>query len=150
LSRSVLVVALAILLAGCEGTPRPAAGIQPEAPAAAPPVEAAPATSSMALAASSAPREVATAAPSAATARGKIIATSDVARRLARAIASDILLYNQDEVEKARRDKVVSEKLAAEIAEGRELFETRVAPELHGAYPAAIEEILLLKKAAGK
>ncbi len=66
----------------------------------------------------------------------------EAARRLARAIAADILLYNREEVEKARDSKVVSESLAAAIAEGRTLFEARVAPDFHAIYPVAIAEII--------
>jgi hypothetical protein len=55
---------------------------------------------------------------------GTVIDNDGAARRLARAIVSDIRLYNE---EKVRAGSDLSEA----IAEGRELFHERVAPEHH-------------------
>ena len=71
------------------------------------------------------------------------------ARRLARAIAADIALYNQEEVQKARTTGVVPEKLAGEIEEGRTLFRARVSPEHAALYKDAISEIVLRSVLAG-
>ncbi len=53
------------------------------------------------------------------------------ARRLARIIVSDILLYNQAKVEEGVRNGSFFELLSAEIKEGRALFARRVAPEIN-------------------
>ena len=50
------------------------------------------------------------------------------ARRLARIIVSDIALYNQDKVEEGVAAGTFFEVLAPEVAEGRRLFEERIAP----------------------
>ena len=60
------------------------------------------------------------------------------ARRLARAIVSDIVLYN-DEALRAGRD------LGAEIAEGRELFLSRVRSQHEPFFDEALADILLAR-----
>lgn len=55
---------------------------------------------------------------------------TEKARRLARIIASDIALYNQELVEEGIRTGRFYELLAGEIEEGKRLFAVRVAPEL--------------------
>ncbi len=52
------------------------------------------------------------------------------AQRLARAIASDIHLYNKQKIEEALINDNFFEALAEEITEGRDLFRGRVTPEL--------------------
>jgi len=52
------------------------------------------------------------------------------AQRLARIIVSDIALYNQDKVESGVQDGSFYELLQDEIAEGRRLYESRVAEEI--------------------
>jgi hypothetical protein len=154
-----LLVGLAVIgmvVAGCNEAQHPAAGIAREAPVVVTSAEVAlaPAVAATATATATAPvaaTATATSAPPVAEVRrNRIIETPEAARRLARAIASDVALYNAEEVEKARRDKGVSEKLAAEIAEGRELFEQRVEPGLYGLYSVAVEEIILLKKSGAR
>ncbi len=54
----------------------------------------------------------------------------DRARRLARLIVSDIVLYNQEKVEKGVREGVFFELLADDIAEGRALYANRVPEEI--------------------
>lgn len=61
----------------------------------------------------------------------KIIENEPRAVQLARAIASDIQLYNRDKVEKGLRADNLFEALKPEIEEGRELFRGRVTKELY-------------------
>ena len=77
-----------------------------------------------------------------------LIETEEAARRLARAIASDLSLYNEEKiVEGITRDTLFA-KLAEEIEEGRALFRSRVAPELYAKnfYDRAIIDILVRSK----
>lgn len=64
------------------------------------------------------------------------------ARRLARAIASDIALYNDEDCKLARKTGTPPAKLVAALAEGRELFQSRVSPSLHGLYDGAIDDVV--------
>ena len=59
-----------------------------------------------------------------------LIETEEAARRLARAIASDLSLYNEDKVLKGIQNDTLFEEMREEIEEGRELFKSRVAPPL--------------------
>jgi hypothetical protein len=52
------------------------------------------------------------------------------AQQLARAIASDIQLYNKQKIEEALINDNFFEALSEEITEGRDLFRGRVTPEL--------------------
>jgi hypothetical protein len=52
------------------------------------------------------------------------------AQQLARAIASDILLYNKPKIEEGLMKDTFFEELTEEITEGRDLFRSRVTPEL--------------------
>ena len=54
------------------------------------------------------------------------ITKPEKAVRLARAIASDIAMYNEDKVEQAIMGDSFFEDLSEEMAEGRELYESRV------------------------
>jgi hypothetical protein len=56
------------------------------------------------------------------------------ARRLARAIASDIKVYNEDKLRNG-------EDLTAEIEEGRELFRERATPGMMYHYDAALIDV---------
>jgi hypothetical protein len=76
-----------------------------------------------------------------------LISTVETARRLARAIASDILLYNHDAAKQARATGVAPASLTAAIEEGRELFRQRVVPEHGAVYDQAIEDLVLQKRA---
>lgn len=62
------------------------------------------------------------------------IKTLDAAVRLARTIASDILLYNKDKIAEGLKNDTLFEVLESEISEGRHHFETRVAPEVREQY----------------
>ena len=52
------------------------------------------------------------------------------AQSLARAIASDIQLYNKAKIEEGLQNDTFFDLLAEEIAEGRDLFRSRVTPEI--------------------
>jgi hypothetical protein len=77
-----------------------------------------------------------------------LIETEDAARRLARAIASDLLLYNEDKITAGIQGDNLFEVMAEEIEEGRVLFRSRVTPELYakGIYERAIIDILVRSK----
>lgn len=57
------------------------------------------------------------------------IDTEVAARRLARAIASDLALYNQDKVKQGIENDNFYEVMKDEIDEGRELFLSRLSQE---------------------
>ena len=61
---------------------------------------------------------------------GNIIDNEQRAQQLARAIASDIQLYNKAKIEEGLRNDTFFEVLSEEITEGRDLFRSRVIPEL--------------------
>jgi hypothetical protein len=52
------------------------------------------------------------------------------AQQLARAIASDIALYNKQKIEQGLMEDNFFEVLSEEITEGRDLFRSRVTPDL--------------------
>ena len=60
------------------------------------------------------------------------INTVKKANQLARAIASDIAIYNTSKIEQGLVDDNVFTLLNDEIEEGRNLFHKRVAEEIHG------------------
>jgi len=67
------------------------------------------------------------------------------ARRLARAIVSDVNLYNADKVQAGIENDNLFEEMEDELEEGRELYKTRVAPEIfenHNFYEIAIVDML--------
>jgi hypothetical protein len=70
--------------------------------------------------------------------------------RLARAIASDISLYNEDKIREGIESDTFFDAIAAELEEGRELYRSRVAPELYDSsnyYDRAVVDIILRSKA---
>jgi hypothetical protein len=77
-----------------------------------------------------------------------LIETEEAARRLARAIASDLSLYNEEKIVDGITNDRLFEKLTEEIEEGRALFKSRVAPELYAKnfYDRAIIDILVRSK----
>ncbi len=77
-----------------------------------------------------------------------LIETEEAARRLARAIASDLSLYNEDKIVEGITGDNLFEVLADEIEEGRALFKSRVAPDLYAKnfYDRAIIDILVRSK----
>jgi len=60
----------------------------------------------------------------------KLVDNPELAFRLARAIVSDIALYNQEKVKEGIKNDNIFELLADELGEGRDHFHTRVSPAL--------------------
>jgi hypothetical protein len=78
----------------------------------------------------------------------RIIETEEAARRLARAIASDLSLYNEEKILEGLHNDNLYEVLAEEIEEGDELFKSRVTPDLYqkNFYHRAIIDLLIKSK----
>lgn len=78
-----------------------------------------------------------------------LIETEDAARRLARAIASDLSLYNEEKIVKGIENDNLFDGLTEEIEEGRALYKSRVAPSLYSKnyYDRALVDILVRSKA---
>ena len=70
------------------------------------------------------------------------------ARTLARAISSDLSIYNEDKIVEGIQNDNLFEAMAEEIQEGRELYESRVAPDLLklNLYERALVDILVRSK----
>ena len=70
------------------------------------------------------------------------------ARRLARAIASDLSLYNEEKIVEGIENDTLFEVMSEEIEEGRAHFKGRVAPALYDKnfYDRAIVDILVKSK----
>jgi hypothetical protein len=79
-----------------------------------------------------------------------VIENPDQARRLARAILSDVALYNKEKLEEGIKNDTVFDTLKAELEEGRQHFVSRVAPRLASSniYDIAVVDVLI--KRAGK
>jgi len=60
----------------------------------------------------------------------KLVENPELAFRLARAIVSDIALYNQEKVKEGIKNDNIFELLEEELGEGREHFYARVSPDL--------------------
>jgi hypothetical protein len=77
-----------------------------------------------------------------------LIETDKEARRLARAIASDLSLYNEDKIVAGIQNDNLFEAVAEEIEEGRAHYKSRVSPELYerNFYDRAIVDILVRSK----
>lgn len=77
-----------------------------------------------------------------------LIETEEAARRLARAIASDLSLYNEEKIVQGIQNDDLFTVLAEEIEEGRALYKSRVAPELYqkNFYDRALVDILVKSK----
>jgi hypothetical protein len=81
----------------------------------------------------------------------RLVENPDLAFRLARAIVSDIALYNQEKVKEGIKDDTIFDLLAEELQEGREHFLSRVSPDLPDRdhiYDRAIVDVMI--KQAGK
>jgi hypothetical protein len=59
-----------------------------------------------------------------------VVKDPDVARRIARAVVSDIALYNAKRVEEGIAKDTLFELLKEEIEEGRSYYQSRVDPEV--------------------
>lgn len=77
-----------------------------------------------------------------------LIEIEEAARRLARAIASDLSLYNAEKIEKGVANDNLFEEVAADIEEGRALYNSRVSPDLYSKnfYDRAIVDLLIRGK----
>ena len=77
-----------------------------------------------------------------------LIESEEAARRLARAIASDLSLYNEDKIVEGVQADTLFTTIADEIEEGRALFKSRVSPDLYAKnyYDRAIIDILVRSK----
>lgn len=72
------------------------------------------------------------------------------AHRLARTIASDIMLYNREKVLEGLSKDTLFEILEFEIEEGRELYESRVSAEIraeHNLLERALVDVLIQAQA---
>ena len=79
-----------------------------------------------------------------------LIDTPEAAMRLARAICSDVSLYNEEKIVKSIEKDTFFDALKDELAEGREHYRSRVAPELFAKtnfYDRAIVDVILKSKA---
>jgi hypothetical protein len=77
------------------------------------------------------------------------IDTPERAIRLARTIASDISLYNEDKIVRGLMTDKLFLELADELEEGRELYRARVSPELYertNFFDRAVVDIIVKSK----
>ncbi len=75
-----------------------------------------------------------------------LIDTPDRAKRLARAIVSDIALYNKDLIRQGIENDNLFDVLADDIEKGRQLYTSRVAPEVmkdRNFYNQALVDVLI-------
>jgi len=79
-----------------------------------------------------------------------LIDNPEQAKRLARAIISDIAVYNREKVENGIKNDDIFDRLKAELEEGRQHFFSRVAPELNPEEIFGIAVVDVLIKRAGK
>lgn len=79
-----------------------------------------------------------------------LIENPDLARRAARAIVSDVAIYNREKVEEGIKKDSIFDIMSAEIDEGRIHFNERVSPEIAASniYDIAVVDVLI--KRAGK
>jgi len=70
------------------------------------------------------------------------IASDSLARRLARAIASDILLYNEEKIEESIKDDKLFDVVKDAMFEGKEHFAKRVSPAV-SCFDDAIEQAIV-------
>ncbi|MBU0551569.1 hypothetical protein KKF91_13870 [Myxococcota bacterium] len=79
-----------------------------------------------------------------------MIKTAASAHRLARTIASDILLYNKEKIAEGIKDDTLFDILADEIAEGHKLYDARVDPSIrdkHNLLERALVDVLIKSSA---
>jgi hypothetical protein len=77
------------------------------------------------------------------------ITTPEAAIRLARAIASDLSLYNEEKIIEGIENDTLFEVLRDEIDEGRELYKSRVSSDLYQSsnfYDRALVDIIVKSK----
>lgn len=70
------------------------------------------------------------------------------ARQLARAIASDLTLYHEAKILEGIANDTLFDVMSDEIEEGRELFKSRVKPDIYelNIYDRAIVDVLVKSK----
>lgn len=81
----------------------------------------------------------------------RLVDNPALAFRLARAIVSDIALYNQEKVQEGIKNDNIFDLLAEELKEGREHFHSRVVPDLPDRdhlFDRAVVDVMI--KQAGK
>ena len=81
------------------------------------------------------------------------ISDIDAARRCARAIASDISLYNADKVKEGITNDNLFDVLKEEIEEGRQYYKNKVTPEIfekNNFFDRAIVDVLIRPKGSIK
>ena len=78
-----------------------------------------------------------------------LIETDKDAQRLARAMASDLSLYNEERIDAALRDDDLFEALGPEIQEAREYYLSRIAASLHDRnfFDRALVDVLVRSRA---
>ena len=79
-----------------------------------------------------------------------LIETPEAANRLARAICSDVSLYNEEKVVRGLQQDTFFDELAEELEEGRALYKSRLAPTLYARtnfYERAIVDVIIRPKA---
>ena len=80
---------------------------------------------------------------------GALIDTPEAANRLARAIASDLSLYNEAKIKEGIENDSFFSVLQEEIAEGRAHYESRVDPKVLGSsnfFDRALVDVILARK----
>jgi len=79
-----------------------------------------------------------------------MIDNPDQAKRLARAILSDVAMYNKEKVENGIKDDNIFDALKEELEEGRQHFLSRVSTDVNPdlIYEIAVVDVLI--KRAGK
>jgi hypothetical protein len=78
-----------------------------------------------------------------------LIETPEQAIRLARAICSDVSLYNEEKVVRGIEQDNFFDALRDELEEGRELYRSRISPDLYARsnyYDRAIVDVILRSK----
>ena len=77
-----------------------------------------------------------------------LIDAPEAARRLARAIASDLSLYNEEKITTGIENDTLFQVIDEEIQEGRALYKSRVSPQLYSQnfYERALVDILVRAK----
>lgn len=79
-----------------------------------------------------------------------LIDNPEQARRLARAIISDVAIYNREKVESGIKNDDIFEILQEQLEEGRQHFFGRVSPQLNPEQIFDLAVVDVLIKRAGK
>ena len=77
-----------------------------------------------------------------------LIEKAERARQFARAIASDLAMYNEAKLAQGIQDDTLFDLMKGEIEEGRTHFQSRVTPEIASTnlYDRAVVDILLKQR----